>query len=221
MKKFLHKLPIWASVFSVLFCSVLSVNIQPSFATSSENLVVPWSDSTALVSPYGFLASASYSESFSYEGSLVVCLSGDNTNLQFLSPGSYFVSGVSPVGNVVTNSNEAPLAVTVVYYDNLGNTTRTKPLSFNEQFTVGENEYVAVIAQSYDSTPVLYEVFEPTPPLYYSAYQMLADFIYGEGAELTTEQNLTMTILATALSLLVVLLPFIIVYALIILFGRY
>lgn len=48
--------------------------------------------------------------------------------------------------------------------------------------------------------------------LYYSAYQLFSDYIYGVGAELTPEMNLTLTMLSTLASLFVVAVPFIVVW---------
>lgn len=48
--------------------------------------------------------------------------------------------------------------------------------------------------------------------LYESAYQLFHEYIYGLDTILTTDQTLTLTLLSTAASLFVVLLPFILVW---------
>lgn len=62
---------------------------------------------------------------------------------------------------------------------------------------------------------------EEVDSLYYTAFDMFANFIYGEGVELTAEQNMVMTILATIAVLFVVVVPFLVVYfAIRLIFGR-
>lgn len=57
--------------------------------------------------------------------------------------------------------------------------------------------------------------------LYNEAFDLFVRFIYGEGAELTSEQNMVMTILATIAVLFVVIVPFLVVYFVIrLIFGR-
>ncbi len=48
--------------------------------------------------------------------------------------------------------------------------------------------------------------------MYYQAFDMFADFLYGEGMELTGEQNMVLTILATTAVLFVVVVPFLILF---------
>ena len=48
--------------------------------------------------------------------------------------------------------------------------------------------------------------------MYYQAFDMFADFFYGDGAELTGEQNMVLTILATTAVLFVVVVPFLILF---------
>lgn len=55
--------------------------------------------------------------------------------------------------------------------------------------------------------------------MYYELWNMLADFIYGTEAVLTSDQTLTMTILCTAGVLFVVSCPFILTWRFIKLFA--
>ena len=55
-------------------------------------------------------------------------------------------------------------------------------------------------------------VIMPSDSLYHSAWNLLSDYIYGVGAELTPEMNLTLTFLSTLVSLFVVSVPFIVVW---------
>lgn len=55
--------------------------------------------------------------------------------------------------------------------------------------------------------------------MYYTLYYMLADFLYGSAAELTGDQTLTLTLIATLGALFVIALPFILVWRLIRLFA--
>lgn len=48
--------------------------------------------------------------------------------------------------------------------------------------------------------------------MYYTLYNLLCQYIYGAGAELTEHMELTLTLLSTLGSLFVVTLPFLIVY---------
>lgn len=60
-----------------------------------------------------------------------------------------------------------------------------------------------------DSAVASYSVSEG---LYYEAFEMFANFIYGSSSDLTGDQNLVLTVLATTAALFVVDLPFLIVY---------
>lgn len=60
-----------------------------------------------------------------------------------------------------------------------------------------------------DSTAVTYSVSDG---LYYDAFEMFANFIYGSSSDLTGDQNLVLTALATTAVLFVIGLPFLIVY---------
>lgn len=48
--------------------------------------------------------------------------------------------------------------------------------------------------------------------MYYTLYSLLSQYIYGAGAVLTEEMELTLTLLSTLGSLFVVVLPFLVVY---------
>lgn len=63
------------------------------------------------------------------------------------------------------------------------------------------------------------EPVKPEKGFFYQAFDIFADYIYGEGAELTAEQNMVLTILATVAVLFVVIVPFLIVYFVIKMFG--
>lgn len=48
--------------------------------------------------------------------------------------------------------------------------------------------------------------------MYYELYQMLADFFYGTGAELTVWMDMTLTVLSTIGILFVFAIPFVVVW---------
>ena len=48
--------------------------------------------------------------------------------------------------------------------------------------------------------------------MYYTLYQLLCQYIYGPGAALTGEMELTLTLLSTIGSIFVTALPFLVVY---------
>lgn len=54
--------------------------------------------------------------------------------------------------------------------------------------------------------------------MYYQLYSILSDYLYGVGAVLSSEQQLTMTILCTLATLFVIAVPFLIVWRIIKLF---
>ncbi len=56
--------------------------------------------------------------------------------------------------------------------------------------------------------------------VYYQAFDMFSDFIYGDGVVLTSEQNMVLTILATTAVLFVVVVPFLILFFVLRLFSR-
>ena len=56
--------------------------------------------------------------------------------------------------------------------------------------------------------------------MYYELYQMLADFFYGSGAELTVWMDMTLTVLSTIGILVVFAIPFAVVwYGIKLIFG--
>lgn len=54
--------------------------------------------------------------------------------------------------------------------------------------------------------------------MYYQLYSILSDYLYGFGAVLTSEQQLTMTIICTLCVLFIIAVPFLIVWQIIKLF---
>ena len=48
--------------------------------------------------------------------------------------------------------------------------------------------------------------------MYYTLYDLLSKYIYGAGATLTSDMELTLTLLATIGSIFVTALPFLVVY---------
>lgn len=60
-----------------------------------------------------------------------------------------------------------------------------------------------------------------TTPIYFAVFEILQKYLYGAETVLTAEMQLTLTQLSTLLSLIVVLLPFILVFLFIkVVFGR-
>lgn len=82
-------------------------------------------------------------------------------------------------------------------------------------------DYIITVNQDFLGDPPAVDPENPDEPaytptgLYYSAFRILADNIYGYGAVLNTDQNFTLTILATLAALFVVVLPFLVVFLLI------
>lgn len=79
---------------------------------------------------------------------------------------------------------------------------------FGEEFTISSADSSVVIVQSF-TEPL---VTRKSTGLFYSAWDLLAESIYGYGVELTPEMNLTLTILCTVCALAVVLVPFFLIY---------
>lgn len=60
-----------------------------------------------------------------------------------------------------------------------------------------------------------------TTPIYFAVFEVLQKYLYGSETVLTADMQLTLTQLSTLLSLIVVLLPFILVFLFIkVVFGR-
>ena len=80
--------------------------------------------------------------------------------------------------------------------------------------------FCMIYVNSYGRAPVVRVYNEPVVDnpsmetatgIYYQAFDMIAGFIYGEGAELTAEQNMVLTTLATTLALSVFVVPFLLI----------
>lgn len=204
MKKVFKYFSVYLIVLAVLACTAFSFPVGASAATSY------WSDDIVeYPSPYypSFDGDGQFTESYDgiiYAGAATgpsAFLMGDSAETT-LPSGNYIFHGTPIPDNLTGNGPSVIRAISVLYAD-----------GSQEDFPYGSvtitDDVVVVYCASFNSVPTI-EPDRPEP-LYYSAFDMFANFIYGEGAELTAEQNMVLTILATACALFVIVVPFLIV----------
>lgn len=175
----------------------------PGFA-ATETVVSP-TDTYTLSSPNYSSLSGDVLNDGSYSGNLYTAAFVD------VPAGCYRVSGTA----LVSGYTELPMQVAVFTASGI------KSFSFGEDFTV--DEVVTIAVQSHNIEPILYRIDnDDLAPegLYYSAYDILKDAFYGD-VELTSAQDITLTMMATVAALLVIALPFVLVLCIISMLGRW
>lgn len=209
MKKFLKCFSVYMAVALVLISTVCF----PSVGASAAELPIEWIDIYSFSSPdyYDVDGTENTAPGFVYTGFLFCGLYYDTVDgLPYIEPGSYVVYGE----DVPSSFDPSPDPLSGVMVANLETGDRVF-YEFGEVFTISTGEGFGILCQSYDIAPSLYRIEDNPEPLYYSAFQMFANFIYGEGAVLTAEQNMVLTILATIAALAVVVVPFVVVWLII------
>lgn len=205
MKKVIKYFSVYLTVFAVLACTAFSFPVGASAALVSDMLFVL---TNVMEGPVYFTTTGTESGDGTYLGSLY--LYGLRTPASDLTvdPGTYIVHG-DPY--IIDSPWSPALQVAVIGVSE--DSEYFVAYNYGEVITVPDTEPCSIFCQGFSEPSIeVYVEPEPFEPLYYSAFDMFANFIYGEGAELTAEQNMVLTILATSAALACVLLPFLIVF---------
>lgn len=184
---------------------ILGCFAVPSFASSNNY----FADFEAFSEPYAYTVNFISSGTYVYEGTVFLAV----PSLDPLPPGDYVVRG--SMSGVTKSEDSAPdfLTVSLFYFDSVEDNEPTVVMwDYDTPFTVSDGEYVIVTAQSLNSLPVLEVYSESEHSIYSSLYIMLSDAFYGEGAELTGWQELTLTLLCTAALVFAFAFPFLVVW---------
>ena len=208
MKKFIKSIPVYLTVVMLLCCLL----VVPAFATSDNDPLVFEKHENCLfnlsgseISADGFyfyvfaLPIGEYILEFDFDLSYMDGVMGDVVDN---------VAGVSlfdfEAGNYSTIDFVNPGVAFAVTKDMVVSGLTDEYSVFNGKCLIGVN--------SFGVEPVV-TVYEPPKAtgIYYQAFDMIAGFIYGEGAELTAEQNMVLTTLATTLALSVFVVPFLLI----------
>ena len=214
MKNFIKKFSVYLTIVMCLVSMV--VMAVPGFA--AEDDVLSWASVEQVQSPIYLSASGNECDDGSYDGVVYICTYFFEDENELLLPGSYFVSGaVGDVGDFPLGFFEVEFLLVdidseIAFYCNFG-----------DVFTVPEGYLGGVMVQSYNVEPVLYRVVDDSQPegLYYSAYELLQEAFYGADVELTDAQDMTLTMMATLAALFVIVVPFIVVWFVITMLGRW
>lgn len=210
MKKFLRKLPVWYTAFAILVCSFLAFPVGV-FAADSF-----WADYVVFDSPYFGSVDGTGTFVESYDGNIyfgvatgpAIILANSETPVTI--PVGEYVFG----GNAVPDSFETdgtPIVRTIEVQSLVGDDIVSKTYAFGETVVVDDTT-AFVIAQSYNVDISVELVPKKSVGLFYSAWDLLAEAIYGTDAELTAEMNLTLTFLCTLCALAIILVPFFLIY---------
>ena len=210
MKKIIKSIPVYLTVVMILCCSL----VVPAFASSEGVLIDPYTvEDNKLQNGIDFVE-----------------IEGASCSFYLLDPGNYSVNFYvgDDLYSALENAGNSSFRCSGIYYcDPL--TTDFVDTGILEpcDFIVSENMLISgmegeqallngkclLIVNSFEIAPSVTIVEPPaTPGVYYQAFDMFAGFIYGEGMELTAEQNMVLTILATTAVLFVVVVPFLIVF---------
>lgn len=207
MKNFFKCFAVYLTAVMVLFGTVLFPAVGASAAESDWHIIDTF-DSGSYLDPNGDGIEGGDYIGTLYFAELYVGFDSDDVSF-FVEPGTFVFYGTPLVG-------QDPVAAQVLVLNSDGNITN---YSFGEEVYVSANS--TVVVQSLDLISSYVRVEEKQAGLYYQAFDMFANFIYGEGVDLTAEQNMVMTILATIAVLFVVVVPFLVVYFVIrLIFGR-
>lgn len=210
MKKVIKYFSVYLTVLAILACTAFSFPVD----TFAAQVPIEWEVTDVLSSPNYVTDAGDIASDGNYTGNIYFCNIGDNYPAgEYLEPGTYLVTGVpATVTDVGVIGTFLVCNVYVIDVDN-PSSSYVSILAFGAEFEIPAGCIGVVGCQSFNELPALYRI-EPDSgpePLYYSAFEMFANFIYGEGAELTAEQNMVLTILATACALFVIVVPFLIV----------
>lgn len=206
MKKFIKSIPVYLTVVMILCCSLA----VPAFAATDGDVMFPLEQR---VNQY-------YS---AYGGSLSSC-DGWFASNYVLSAGDYIFNFDFKSACLPESDLNAPSVYAVTMLDFATGENVEVKIVPGSVFSVTDDMLCPEVGGDYafvSGKCVLWVNsfgFEPTvmevsrPGVYYQAFDMFAGFIYGEDVELTAEQNMVLTILATTAVLFVVVVPFLIVF---------
>lgn len=215
MKNFVKYLSVY---LTVVMCLIGCVSFAvPSFAAEHIAVELPFNE---IIADYYYDVGF---DSISRKGVNAYVSSNVDMNaaelLLSLEDGDYFVSGTMLPGE---SGQSAAMEVSLVYFITedgvITGVFKQEFYGFGEVFTVDNSlGFPALIVQSHSAYATVYRVVEDPEPegLYYEAYDMFRGFFYGLDIDLTTEQNMVLTILATAAVLFVVVMPFVAVFFLV------
>ena len=209
MKKFIKVIPVYMTVVMILCCSLF----VPAFAASADTDFIGESHPNCIyvvggtcVSAEGFIANLFllpvgeyvFDFNFSYE-----LIPEDIRTKESLYVDDVFsVCLMNVMVNTFTEIKVVPGEVFTITEDMVAS-------GFTDEYEY-LNGKAAVWVNSYGTEPTV-SVYN-RPGMYYEAFDMFAGFIYGKGVELTAEQNMVLTIMATTAVLFVVCVPFLIVF---------
>ena len=201
MKKILKRLTVYLTIAMVLCCSFF----VPASAASAD---VP-------ISPYKANDNKVYHQ-FQW-----LDLTGSYARLYMLPVGEYTIDTLfdsSSVDGLGISSFKS-----VCWYDNINKkwveVSASEFVHFivtadmlNSAFGVADRCMLAVNCIGYSPSVYPYRYADDTTTgVYYQVFDLFSRFIYGEGAELTSDQTLVLTMISTTCVLLVVAVPFLVV----------
>ena len=201
MRKIIKSILVYATIAMIVCCSFFVT----AFAASADVAISPYKSNDNQV----------------YHRFTWIDHSGSYARIYMLPTGEYTIdtlfdlSSVSDLGlsgfNVVSwydATNQKWIAVDSVDYVRF---VVTEDM-LNSNFGVADR--CMLVVNCTGCTPAVYPyryAEDTTTGVYYQVFDVFARFIYGEGAVLTSDQSLVLTILATAAVLFVIAAPFVIV----------
>jgi len=208
MKKLIKRLSVYLTVAMLLCCSLF---VTASASTMSAPLTPHKTGVDQIYHNWEWISSP-----------------GNYASRYMLRPGEYSIDCLFDLSSVEDLNLSSFMAV--YYFDNASNTFVEIDFSSFSHFVVteqmlssnfGATDRCFLVVHSTGAAPVVtqYQIAEDGNGLYYEAFDLFADCLYGRGVNLTAEQNMVLTILATTAVLFVVLVPFLVVYFIIRLFG--
>ncbi len=201
MKKIIKSIPVYLTVVMILCCSLA----VPAFASSVEPIPFVTSDD-------GFIFTADGQQRYPDGWCGIWCLPVGKYRIEY-SPFADVTDHI--VWHDYATGTYTPIfvndGVIEITADMLYPYSEPEFLVHNCEVIVNSNGG-ALVFEVADEPVIDVPVVEHDTGFYYQAFDMFAGFIYGEGVELTAEQNMVLTILATTAVLFVVVVPFLIVF---------
>ena len=199
----MKKILIYVAVVAVM----LSCLVVPSFAAENTYSVVPWDFDTPLLPGEYYNVSGQLCSDAQYIGTMYIAHTAENE----LTPGEYVCKGTTPGGTF----SESYMHTLLVLISTTGE-METQSIVLGTPFVIPSGWVGTLMAQSQIEPPLLFKIVDAEDTvsdrlgIYGEAYTLFHEYIWG-GAELTEYEDAVCVGLATAATLIVALLPFVVV----------
>lgn len=200
-EKIIKSIPVYLTVVMIFCCSL----VVPAFASSSE--AIPFQ---------------TFGDDSIYTADGMIPYSGGWYGVWSLPAGKYFIDYTTfpdIVDHVFWHNGANNKYIPVPVNDGIIEITADMLWPYTDpEFLANKCELFvnsnggALIYEFVDDSVEDVPVVDNNVGVYYQAFDMFAGFIYGEDVELTAEQNMVLTILATTAALFVVVVPFLILF---------